>query len=277
MVDIHSHILPGIDDGARDMEETVAMLRMAHETGTTDIVATPHADTQFQYDPGRVQDLLNAARERAPSGLRLHRGCDFHLTLNNVHDALAHPTRYTINGGRYLMVELSDLVIFSNTGDLYRQLEDAGMRIVLTHPERNPLLRQRLELIEEWVSAGRYMQVTASSLLGQWGPKALAFSRTLLDKSLVHFIASDGHSLKSRPPRLDSAREWVAQNYSGTLARALFEEHPRAVIEDGEIPLTVPPAGRPSGKSVANKGGFLSRLLGRNRQVPLGSEEDPTI
>lgn len=259
MVDIHSHILPGIDDGARDAGESKAMLQLAFETGTTDIVATPHADTQYKYDPEQVGRLVQEAQAYAPHGLRIHRGCDFHVMHDNIRDAVAHPARYTINGGRYLMVELNDMVIFPNTGQLYQMLEDQGMVIVLTHPERNPLIRQRIELIEEWVAANRLMQVTASSLLGLWGPKALSFSRLMLDKGLVHFIASDGHSVSGRPPRLDHARQWMERHYSAELASLLFDQHPRAVVEDRKIDLSeFPPR-----KSVATKGNLLSRLFGR--------------
>jgi protein-tyrosine phosphatase len=271
MIDIHSHILPGLDDGARDTHETAAMLQIARETGATGIAATPHADTQYRYDVTRVEALLDAARAQAPEGLALYRGCDFHLMHDNIIDALAHPTRYTINGGRYLLVELSDLVIFHNTGELFGRLEQAGMTIIVTHPERNPLLRQRLELIEEWVAQGRLMQVTAGSLTGQWGPKALEFSRALLDRGLVHFIASDGHDPEHRPPRLDLARAWMEQHYPPALALRLFEDHPRAVVENRPIDL----AGFPPRKSVATKGGFWSRLLGRAGAAPADRDPEP--
>lgn len=259
MIDIHSHILPGIDDGARDWDDTLALLRVARDAGTTDIVASPHADTKYVFDSTKVDDLLDEARRKAPDGLRLHRGCDFHLMYDNIAAALRDPSRFTINGGRYLLVELSDMVIFPNTGEMYSQLEQAGMTIILTHPERNPLIRQRLELIERWVSEHRLMQLTASSLLGLWGPKALAFSRTLLDRGLVHFIASDGHDLRVRPPRLDLAREWVDKNYGNELSRLLFAEHPKAVIDNRPIEL----ANFPPRKPVAARSGLFSRFFRR--------------
>lgn len=258
MVDIHSHILPGIDDGAKTMEETVAMVQLARTHGTTVLVASPHADTQYQYDVERVDELLAQVRAAAGPGIFLARGCDFHLMFDNIENALRNPRRYTIHGGPYLLMELSDLTIFPNTGALWSQLEDAGMKIILTHPERNPLLRQRPELIEEWVSQGRYMQVTAQSLLGLFGPKAFAFSKWLLDNGLAHFVASDAHDLKGRPPRLDLAFDWVVKNYSPRLAQLLFFEHPKAVIEGKAIDLTgFPPAAEPARR------GLLARLFRR--------------
>lgn len=258
MVDIHSHFLHGIDDGACTVEESRRMVEMAWETGTRILVASPHADLQYRYCPETVEKLLDEARAAAPAGLRLVRGCDFHLMFDNVEDAIQYPTRYTIDGKCYLLMELSDLVIFANTPVLWSRLEDVGTRIILTHPERNPLLRQRLELIEEWVSQGRYMQVTASSLLGLFGPKALQFARQLLDRGLVHFVASDAHDLRGRPPRLDLASQWLTQNYSADLARLFCFEHPLAAVEGRPLELSgFPPVPDPEPKS------FLKRLFQR--------------
>ena len=258
MIDIHSHILPGIDDGACSMTETIEMIEIARSTGTTAIVASPHADTQFTYEPERIEELLAEARSLAGPGIELVRGCDFHLMASNVEDALRHPARYSIGGNGYLLMELSDMLIFPNTGDLWTELEAAGMTIILTHPERNPLLRQRIGLIEEWVAQGRYMQVTAQSLLGVFGPKAFDFAKRLLDKGLVHFLASDGHNPKHRPPRLDQGYEWLARNYSPQLAQLLCEEHPRAALAGVPLDLeNFPPK--------AEKRGLLERLLRRGR------------
>lgn len=237
MVDIHSHFLPGIDDGARTVEDSRQMVRMAHESGTTVLAASPHADSQYRYDPDVVDRLLDEARAEAPDGIRLVRACDFHLMYDNVEDALRHPSRYTIDGKCYLLMELSDLTIFPNTSTLWSRLEDAGMRIILTHPERNPLLRQRPELIEEWVSQGRYMQITAASLLGLFGPKARQFARQMLDYGLAHFVASDAHDLRARQPRLDQAYEWLSKNYSAELAQLLCIEHPLAAVEGRPLDL----------------------------------------
>ena len=257
MVDIHSHVLPGIDDGSRSMEETVEMIRMAEAHGTTVLVASPHADTQYQYDAAKVEALIEEAQTLAGPGVKLLRACDFHLMFDNIEAALRDPMLYTVNQKGYLLMELSDLTIFPNTGDLWRQLEDAGMKIILTHPERNALLRQRLPLIEEWVAQGRYMQVTGQSLTGLFGKKAEEFCRQLLDKGLVHFVASDAHDLKGRPPRLDIAFQWIADNYSPRLAELLFIDHPTAVIQGEPLDLKdFPPPLEP------RKRGFWSKLFG---------------
>lgn len=259
MIDIHSHILPGLDDGAETMDDTVELLQLARDTGTTAIVASPHADTHYTFDPQQVDALLAAAQERVGDGIRIVRGCDFHLMLDNIQAALANPTRYTINSGPYLLMELSDLMIFPNTNQIWQELEDAGMRIILTHPERNPLLQDRMERIEEWVAQGRYMQLTAQSLLGRFGQQAQRFAVSMLEKGLAHFVASDGHDLRGRPPRLDLAFEWVAARYGRDLAQLLFVDHPRAVLEGEPVESWMPKPERSA------SGGFLGRLFGRRR------------
>lgn len=235
MVDIHSHFLPGIDDGARDAAECAEMLRIAAASGTTHLVATPHADYRFHHDPEVARRLLDEARRAAPPGLDLTLGCDFHLMQDNIEAARETPRQFTLNSSRYLLVELSDMVIFPNTGELFGRLEEAGLRVIISHPERNPLLRQRPSLLREWVDQGRLLQVTASALTGEWGAATRNFARKLLAEGMVHFIASDAHGARGRTPRLDQARRWVELSYGEDFALRLFETNPRAVVEDRDL------------------------------------------
>ena len=230
MVDIHSHVLYGVDDGARTLEESLAMVRMAAESGTTDLVATPHASPTHRYDPERIEERLAKVAAAAGNAPRLYSGCDFHLSYDNIQDAIGHPQKYTINHKRYLLVEFSDLLIFNNTQEIFARLQDAGMIPVVTHPERNALLRQRIEPLALWVEAGACVQITAQSLLGDFGSRAREFCETLLDRRLVHFVASDGHDCERRPPRLDAARIWLKKHHGDGLADALCVANPRATL-----------------------------------------------
>jgi protein-tyrosine phosphatase len=230
LIDIHSHVLYGLDDGARTIEDSVAMVRMAAEHGTTDLVATPHASPMYRFDPELVRERLAEVGKASGNVLRLHSGCDFHLSYDNIQDALAHPRKYTINQYQYLMVEFSDMLIFNNTTDIFSMLADAGMTPVITHPERNGLLRQRVDQIATWVKEGACVQVTGQSLLGEFGKQAKQFSRTLLDRHLVHFLASDAHDCEHRPPRLDQAYAWVKERYGEERAEALCVANPGAAI-----------------------------------------------
>jgi protein-tyrosine phosphatase len=230
LIDIHSHVLPGIDDGAATIEVSLEMLRLAASHGTTDIVATPHANLEYSFDPGRNENLRAEIEASGPLGVRLHLGCDFHLSFENIEDALRRPRRYTIAQGRYLLVEFSDLVIFKTTSEIFGSLLGGGMIPVITHPERNLLLQQRAGELRDWVGMGCGVQVTAQSLLGDFGSKARRFAETLMDSGLVHVIASDAHDPKHRPPVLDRAREHVAGTWGERAAAILFSENPRAVL-----------------------------------------------
>jgi protein-tyrosine phosphatase len=229
LVDIHSHVLYSLDDGARSLEASLGMLHMAADSGTTDLVATPHANLQYKFDESKIRDRLAELSAAVPH-LRLYSGCDFHLSYDNIQDAIDHPRKYTINQNTYLLVEFSDLLIFRNTSEIFARLQDAGMRPVITHPERNGLLRQRVTEIESWIASGACVQVTAQSLLGEFGRRALDFSRVLLDRNLVHFIASDAHDCEHRPPRVDLAHAWLAKNYGEQVANTLCIDNPRAAL-----------------------------------------------
>ena len=226
-----------MDDGARTAEISLAMLRMAHEHGTTAIVATPHANPHYLYDIDLIEQRFNELQPSLPEGLKLYRGCDFHLSYDNIQDAIAHPTKYTINQGPYLLVEFSDLLIFSNTAEIFSRLQDAGMIPIITHPERNSLLRQRLEQISSWVEAGAFNQVTSGSLLGSFGKRAQEFAKLLLQHNLVHFIASDAHDLEHRPPRMDLAFDWLKQHAGEEIARLVCIENPGATLTGAPLKL----------------------------------------
>src|SRR5689334_22914850 len=108
MIDIHSHILWGVDDGAATLDESLKMLGIAAASGTTDIVATPHASSAFPLNSAVLLSRYEELESRHTGLPRIHRGCDFHLSAGNIQDALQNPTKYTINAGRYLMVELPE-------------------------------------------------------------------------------------------------------------------------------------------------------------------------
>jgi len=227
-----------MDDGARTLEDALAMVRMASEHGTTDLVATPHASPAYKFEPLVIAERLGQLKAACGGALRLYTGCDFHLSYDNIQDALLQPRKYTIAQKNYLLVEFSDLLIFHNTGEIFGRLLEGGMIPVITHPERNALLRLRLENIAEWVAAGARVQVTGQSLTGGFGRRAQAFAKELLDHGLVHVIASDGHDLEHRPPVMDQAYHWLEKEYNQTLAEILCIENPKATLSGD--PMTSP-------------------------------------
>jgi protein-tyrosine phosphatase len=234
MIDIHSHILWGVDDGASTLDESLDMLRVAADAGTTDIVATPHANSTYPFDP-EILDTRYVELAGRHAGLpRIHRGCDFHLSAGNIQDALQHPAKYTVNGGRYLMVELPEMFSSASMERVLHQLSSKGIIPVITHPERNPVLQRSPDSLRGWVDQGCLAQVTAQSLTGRFGRSAKRAAWGLLRTGHIHFVASDGHDTKLRPPRLDEARDLLNREIGEFLTRCLTFDHPQAVIENRE-------------------------------------------
>lgn len=239
-VDIHSHILYGLDDGARTFEESMEMLQLASSGGTTDIVATPHANGQYEFRPDLIEERITELSAGAP--IRIHRGCDFHLQFDNIQDALAHPDKYTINHKTYLLVEFPDFSIFANTEEILVQLLDHGMIPIITHPERNERLQQSVDDLARWVEIGCYVQVTAGSCTGTFGRKARACAETLMKRGLVHIIASDAHNCRGRSPSLSGAFTALAAQWGEEAIQPLFDDHPRAVLTGDPIEFEFQPA-----------------------------------
>lgn len=240
MIDIHCHLLPGVDDGPPDEATAIAMCRMAAESGTTDVVATPHANSTFEYSPERNEEKRCQLQQAVGPAPRIHLGCDFHLSYDNIEAALATPSRFTINGRRYLLVEFSNQVISEGTSDVFARLRGAGVTPIITHPERNPLLRRHHSRLAVWVQRGCLIQITAGSLLGRFGSQAQDAATSLVNAHLVHIVASDGHDLEKRPPALAEAYAFVADRWGDDLARQLFVGHPQAVLDGTPIDTPAP-------------------------------------
>jgi protein-tyrosine phosphatase len=244
MVDIHSHILYGLDDGPRTLEESVAMVHMAAASGTTDIVATPHADLRYVFRPEVVEQKISELREASGGAVRIHGGCDFHLCYENIQQALEDPARFTINQKQYLLVEFSDMMIPDSASEVFERMLAAGMTPVITHPERNPLLSRGLDRIRQWVDTGCRVQVTAYSLLGRFGRRAKLASEQLMRSGLVHFIASDAHDAKHRPPVMTEAYRHITRRYGERHAEILFVTNPRAALAGGPVEAALPKPAR---------------------------------
>jgi protein-tyrosine phosphatase len=244
-VDIHSHILYGLDDGARTLEDSVAMLELAALSGTTDIVATPHANGRYSFNPALVDERI--AELSARTAVRIHRGCDFHLQFDNIEDAVAHPDKYTINHHSYLLVEFPDLSVFGNTEAVLLRLLDAGLVPIISHPERHPQLPRMLDDLARWIEIGCYVQVTAASYTGLFGKPAKACAQELLERGLTHFVASDAHDAKRRTPDLNEAYSLLSDRWGEDRIRPLFVENPAAAVEGDTID-TADSTGGPGGR-----------------------------
>lgn len=242
MVDIHCHILPQVDDGPESWEVAVEMCRMAAADGITHVVATPHANDLFAYDRERHLAALERLRDLSAGVVGLSLGCDLHFSYDNVQDLMAHPERYSIGEGKYVLVELSDFSIPGTFRRTLQQIIGMGVRPVITHPERNPILQQDPGPVLDWVHAGALVQVTASAVTGFWGRVTRKVANWLLEQQAVHVLATDAHDTVHRPPLLSGGRDAVAQLRGSEVAKALVHDNPQAIILGKELPYHPAPA-----------------------------------
>jgi protein-tyrosine phosphatase len=236
LIDIHCHLLPEVDDGPKSWDVAVEMCRLAAADGITHSVATPHSNDRYRYDRADLEERLERLQGLVGDSLTLGIGCDFHLSYDNLQKVLANPEKYTISGTRYLLVELSDFSIPIQIADCFLKLGDVGVTAIITHPERNAILRQSPQRVIEWVEFGCAVQVTANALTGFWGSRVEKVATWLLEHEAVHVLASDAHDTKHRTPVLSQARQVVAATYGSELANALVEDNPRAILAGKPLP-----------------------------------------
>lgn len=241
MIDIHHHLLYGLDDGAANIETSLAMAEMAIRDGITHVVCTPHANSEYRFRPEENAARLASLREKLGDRLTLGQGCDFHLSYENIEDALAHPEKYSINGKKYLLVEFPDFGIPRNISTSFYEMAVAGMVPIITHPERNLTLMQQPEKLAEWIRMGCLVQVTAGSLLGKFGKGPQRVARQLLDLRWVHVIATDAHNTASRPPIMSEAYDFLLSRYSRQEAERLCVGNPRAIFSGEPLAEQPPP------------------------------------
>jgi protein-tyrosine phosphatase len=230
MVDIHCHLLPNVDDGPTSWDTSVQMCEIARADGIKHIVATPHANNHFRYDREAYSGMLEELGRRIPHGPQLSLGCDLHLSYENVVDAMATPSRYTIGGTNYLLVELSDFAVGPSVSQSLERLMGVGIVPIITHPERNLALQGNPRSVLAWMESGCLVQVTANSLTGSWGRKAQETAEWLMKRNAVHILATDAHGLDSRPPILSKARQAAEKIVGKASAHAMVSENPQAVV-----------------------------------------------
>jgi protein-tyrosine phosphatase len=236
MVDVHCHILPGLDDGPENIETSLGMMEAAIADGITHVVATPHSSNQFFFDYERVRARRAELQEKIGNRLILATGCDFHLNPENLDALREDAPRFCINQRDYLLVEFNEYSIPPAMDQTLHEIQLMGLRPVITHPERNAILRMQTERLAKWVRLGCFIQVTAGSLTGVFGPGAQKDAWRWLAYGLVHLVATDAHNTRGRPLKLKPAFDLVQEQYGEEKARALFAENPMAAFEGRDLP-----------------------------------------
>ena len=173
---------------------------------------------------------LQSMLDGAGVSIKLGRGCDFHMSYDNIQEAKIDPARFSINGLGYILIELPDYGISQVLMETLYQLRLAGLTPILTHPERNATLQVDQRRMVEWLQGGLLVQVTAGSVLGHMGKVAQRMAHQLLANRWVHFLATDAHNITSRPPKMREAYELVVEKYGQEYAHALCVSNPLAVF-----------------------------------------------
>ncbi len=236
MIDIHCHALPGVDDGAKSLEIAVEMCQMAARDGITHLVATPHCNYKYHFDPEVNRAKLAELQAAADPAPKLLLGCDFHLSWENVDRVPKEGKIFSINATQYLLVEFAELFIPDQMDNVLFDIDMSGFIPILTHPERNPVFKRKPDLLPHWVERGYLVQVTAMSLLGGFGNSSETLAKDWLQRNLVHFFATDAHDPRHRPPLLSECRKKVVELRGEQEAERIFDKNPEAVINGRPLP-----------------------------------------
>ena len=231
-VDIHCHVLPGLDDGPKTHLESLRLAHAAVRAGTAAICATPHRSFQYPYDPVGAAEGLARLEDELQDEPFLFSGCEVEISDEGLRAFFENPQRYTLNRGRYALVELRFETPTKLLPSLLARFLEAGVTPILAHPERYPFAHERPEPLLEWVQAGGLMQATGCSFTGRMGRRAKATALRLLDAGALHFIASDAHDAVKRPPDLRGAWRLVEERHGWNAAYALLISNPLCALRD---------------------------------------------
>ena len=259
MIDLHTHILPGIDDGVKEEDEAVAFARMAREDGIRTIVATPHCKEGFYFNTKKeifpaVERLRTRLQEESVD-VQLLPGAEVHICpdlVERIGNGLA-PT--LADNGKTLLLELSLSQPPVELPELLFQLKLAGIIVLFAHPERIRHFYEDSSRYERLVQMGAWGQLTSGSLLGTFGNDIRKLSEDLLVRGLVHVLASDAHNIRGRPPLMQESMERAAELVGEEYARAMVTSAPQALLEGRS--LRMPAVQRPERKL------FFGRWFGR--------------
>jgi protein-tyrosine phosphatase len=235
MIDLHTHVLPGIDDGPETIEGSIELARAAVAAGTRMLVATPHVSWTYPNDPDTIAARAEELRARLDAEevpLELHAGAEIAMTrLVDMRTEELLPLR--LGGGGWLLVEPPFSPTITGLEPLLFELQRQGHRILLAHPERCPAFHREPEMLREFVSEGVLTSVTAGSLAGRFGGEVRRFALKMAREKLIHNVTSDTHDPVRRPPGVVAE---LRQAGLGPLEDWLTEEVPAAILGGAEIP-----------------------------------------
>lgn len=240
MIDIHCHLLPGLDDGPGNIDKALSMARLAVDDGIHGVICTPHWHPMlWPNERGAILQALADLRHRLDTeGIPLRVWAGSELALDaDLAERLAEGRLGTLNDGRWVLLELPGAFPPPGIEDYLWMLRRGGYEVVLAHPERYAYIQKDPMRLHAWVEMGVAVQITASSLLGRFGPEVSTLCRVLLEHKLVHFLASDAHGTRSRRPMLGDALRAAADAVGSQSARRLVADYPESVVRGEPLDL----------------------------------------
>lgn len=242
MIDIHSHILPGLDDGAKDMETAIEMARIAVKDGIKKMITTPHLfrggiSCDDLDHVSRQRMAFQEALEENNIDLEVFPGAEVHVSHNLIDEIKSQRDCLVLNHSAYMFVEFPSDHVFSGVKDLFFELMTEGIVPIIAHPERNSVFRRNPLLLYELIQMGGFSQANSGSFSGLYGTRAQESVYNFLDFDFIHFLATDCHSKRSSAPQLSEAVRLVKERTgSEEKAKALVDDNPLAVINDQDLP-----------------------------------------
>jgi protein-tyrosine phosphatase len=272
LIDLHSHLLPGIDDGSKDLAMSLAMARVASSDGISTIACTPHILPGVYNNSGPAirSAVARLAESIVEAGIpiSLVTGADVHIAPD-LAVWLSDGRALTLNDSRYLLLEPPHHVLPPRLEDLIFGLQAAGYVPILTHPERLSWVEGHYDLIGRLASSSVLMQITAGSVMGRFGRRPRYWAERMLDEGLCHLLATDAHNTEQRAPRMADAREFVAQKLGNDEATNLVLRRPQGILNNlspAELP-PLPQAIAGPGASGAEAPTLWSNLVKRARRM----------
>lgn len=242
MIDLHCHMLPGLDDGACNLEISLEMARMAVADGITVVACTPHIRPGLYHNTGAqilaATDRLRNALQESGIDLQLICGADAHMTVRFT-DKLAKREIPTLGGSRYVLVEPPHHVAPIRLEQFFFEILIAGYIPILTHPERLRWIADRYTTIERLSQNGVWIQVTSGSLIGNFGREPRYWAERMLTDGYIHLLATDAHDTRQRAPDLSKGREAAARRVGEREATNMVLTRPKGIIEN-EPPSNLP-------------------------------------
>lgn len=246
MIDLHSHIFHGFDDGAQSLEESIEMARIGAEDGIEKIVGTPHL---FRGDFERIdvsmihkrRDELSESLQNEKIEMEVYSGAEVHVSHNLIDEIQMHRELLTINNSSYMLIEFPSNHIFPGVKDLFFKIESEEIEPIITHPERNSVFRRNPVLLYELIEMGALVQANSGSFQGLFGSSVREAVSKFLDWNFIHFLSSDAHNTRSMSPKLSETLREIAERIGKERAYALVWDNPQAVLNNDVIPYRFDP------------------------------------